>query len=204
MAVDPELFAYVGSVLLVVSGAPQLVKILQTRSAEGVSVATWLLILATTIAWAWYGIRTGSMPQIPGNTITAVITIGIVVFSLRIRGNASVRSWAPVVAVVACTFAVFALTSAAVAAISGIVLAVASRVPQMLESWHSMRQGLATTVSIPTWLLIFGGQGAWLIYGVMANDVPVIWVNVLVQIGAGVIVGLEMARPGRRAEVSGV
>lgn len=195
--IHPEVYAYLGSGLLAVAAVPQLLRIVRERHADGVSVSTWLVTLAAIVSWMWYGVHTGSMPQLPGNAVATLTAAGIVVLSWRLRGRGKLATWAPIVVLVCLLSTVLAFGGPGWSAAFGIGLAVIGRLPQTIESWRSMRLRARTTVSVPTWLLITIGQGLWLVYGLLYWDVPVIWVNIVVGLGALVIVVLEKMRPGR-------
>ncbi len=196
--IHPEAYAYAGSALLAVSALPQLARIVRERHADGVSVSTWLVTLAAIVSWMWYGVHTGSMPQLPGNAVAGVTAAAIVGLAWRIRGRGHWSTWAPILATIVGVSAISAGGGADWSAGLGIGLGIVGRVPQTVDSWRSMRKGARTTVSVPTWLMIAVGQGLWLVYGLLYWDVPVIWVNVIIGSGAVGIVILEMIRPDRR------
>lgn len=198
VVIHPEVYAYAGSALLAVSAVPQLARIVRERHADGVSVSTWLVTLAAIVSWMWYGVHTGSIPQLPGNAVAGATAAGIVGLAWRIQGRKRWSTWTPILATIAVISLVLAVGGADWSAGLGIGLAIIGRVPQTVDSWRSMRRRARTTVSVPTWLMIAAGQGLWLVYGLLQWDIPVIWVNVIIGSGAVGIVILEMIRPDRR------
>lgn len=195
--INPEVYAYFGSALLALSAFPQLVEIARDRRADGVSSTTWLITLAAIVAWMWYGVKTGSIPQLPGNAIGGLSAAAIVALTWKIRGHGWWVTWVPVTALVMALSIMLALTPSVASAAAGIGLATIGRAPQAVESWRCLRIRAQTSVSIPTWLMITVGQASWLVYGLLAGDVPVIWVNVIVGSGAALIVALEKIHPDR-------
>ena len=73
-----NLLAYVGAAIGVVMVVPQIVRIVRNPHLAGVSPWTWALTAVSSTLWLTYGLRSGSMPQIPGNVLLVSGAVAIV------------------------------------------------------------------------------------------------------------------------------
>lgn len=89
-----ELLGYVAAFLTTASAIPQLVQLIRTRDASGVSTLCWLCLASGVALWLVYGIMLGSRPLIAANAITLVLDVAVVAMSLhfRKRGGPSTSS----------------------------------------------------------------------------------------------------------------
>jgi MtN3 and saliva related transmembrane protein len=62
---------------------PQLVRVVRRRSAKDVSLPTFLLFSIGVFLWLIYGIDIGSRPVIASNSVTLVLSLGILILKLR-------------------------------------------------------------------------------------------------------------------------
>jgi len=77
-----EFFGYFAAFLTTLAFIPQLVKTLQTKKAEDVSLTTLIMFLTGVAAWIIYGIQISSKPILIANTITFLLNFLILVFKL--------------------------------------------------------------------------------------------------------------------------
>ncbi len=66
-----------------VAFVPQLMRVVQLRSAKEISLPTFLLFSVGVAMWLVYGIWTGSKPVIASNAVTLVLSVSILVLKLR-------------------------------------------------------------------------------------------------------------------------
>jgi MtN3 and saliva related transmembrane protein len=66
---------------------PQLVRVVRLRSARDISLPTFLLFSIGVFLWLLYGLYTGSKPIIASNTVTLVLSLGILILKLRYDRN---------------------------------------------------------------------------------------------------------------------
>ena len=77
-----EFFGYFAAILTTLAFIPQLIKTLNTKKAEDVSLTTLLMFLTGVAAWIIYGIQISSKPILIANTITFLLNFLILVFKL--------------------------------------------------------------------------------------------------------------------------
>ena len=79
------IIGYVAAFLTTASAGPQLVQILRTRDARGISIPSWLTLSAGVALWLVYGLGVGSGPLIVANGISVTFDIAIVFAALWLR-----------------------------------------------------------------------------------------------------------------------
>lgn len=72
-------------ILTGISLLPQLVKIIQTKKAEDLSWGMLFVLLGGIILWIVYGILKNDVPIIATNSLSLVINVLIIIFSLKYR-----------------------------------------------------------------------------------------------------------------------
>lgn len=163
---NPDLFGYLGAALGAVMGVPQMWRLLRRRDPAGVSPATWAVLSASAICWVIYGFTYPATPQIPGNSVIAVLAAGVVVTLARLGVNVG-----PAVSLAAALVAatITALVVAGPVA-AGSVAAVASvwlRVPQVVAAW---RAPSVVGISATAWMLSLAAAGSWHIYSWLTGE----------------------------------
>ncbi len=191
-----EWLAYAGSVLMTSMSLPQIARIVRDRSADGVSLLTWLIFALSGASWFAYGLILQAPGIIVGNVPFIATTLPVVMLLLRRQRN---WSWpwavvAPVAGVVAAVAILLQLPSAVSGGI-GVACGLLTTVPQLLESLRRRREGLASEVAMGTLVLLLAGQCLWLSYGIFRPDVPILLTNV---VAVTVTVCLLVVEGGRR------
>jgi len=164
--------AYVGSAIGVSMVVPQIVRILRHPAMTGVSPWTWAMTAVSCTGWMTYGVRSGSLPQIPGNVLLVSGAIAIVLlvpaaWSRQVRALALLGSMVLVVAV---------STRLAPETVGFLALAIGlgSMWPQVIETvW--LRRGMGpSALSLTSNSLKIGSQLCWLSFALLTTDVPVV------------------------------
>ena len=62
---------------------PQLVRIVRLRSAQDISLPTFLLLSAGLALWLVYGLYTDSRPVIASNAVTLALSLSILFFKFK-------------------------------------------------------------------------------------------------------------------------
>jgi len=75
---DDRIMLFVGSIAAF-SSAPQVFKIFQTGSVEGISLSTQLIALGSVVAWFIYGVHIKNKPLAITTFITIVILLAVVI-----------------------------------------------------------------------------------------------------------------------------
>src|SRR3954467_12959720 len=169
---------YLGSALGVAMVVPQILRTIGNRRLPGVSALSWALTALACTSWLLYGIRTGEIPQIPGNVLLVSGAVAVVLVSgggalvplvpsrtsplVRALGLAWCAALAGVLALVA---------PPAVLGAVGVLLGLVSGLPQLARSMR--RRAGVSAVSPLTWALRVASQASWLSYGLMLRDLTV-------------------------------
>ena len=67
------------------SFVPQLVKLVREKRAEGVSLRTYLVMVAGFVLWTIYGVLENSWPIAASNTVNLILAAAILAFRFRYR-----------------------------------------------------------------------------------------------------------------------
>ena len=164
--------AYLGAVLGVAMVVPQVVRTVRHPALSGVSPVAWSLTVLACSTWLTYGVRTRTIPQIPGNVLLVSGAVAIVllvpsVWSRRRRALVLGALWS-LVMLLAWTMppgwvGYFAL-----------VVGLLSSWPQVYDSVAGLRAGTGESgVSITTWSIKVVSQTSWLVYAVATGQVAV-------------------------------
>ena len=191
-----EWLAYAGSVLMTSMSLPQIARIIRDRSADGVSLLTWLIFALSGASWFAYGLILQAPGIIVGNVPFIITTVPVVVLLLRRQ-----RGWswpaavaAPVLGVTVAVVSLLQLPSAVSGGI-GVACGLLTTVPQLLESLRRRREGQPSEVAMGTLVLLLAGQCLWLSYGIFRPDIPIMLTNI---VAVSVTICLVIVEGGRR------
>ena len=192
--------AAVGASLGVVMVVPQVVRIVRHPHLGGVSPVSWSLTALGCAVWLTYGLRTWTVPQIPGNVLLVEGAVLVVLLVPSEVGRAR-RALNLGVAALGLLAVALALPARDVGYLAfGVGLC--SSWPQVAESVATWRAGRRSGVSVPTWVLKAGSQVCWLGYGIGAHDVPVLVSSGVALSTSVLLVGLETTAARRAASVA--
>jgi uncharacterized protein with PQ loop repeat len=196
------LLAYVGSALGVAMVLPQITRIVKNPTMGGVSPWTWAITVVSCTTWMAYGVRTLSIPQIPGNVflVSGAIAIVLLVPAAWSRTRrALLLAAATAVAVGSSMF----LPAEGVGFLA-LAIGLTGMWPQVFETvW--LRRGMGpSALSLTSQSLKVVSQLCWLAFAVLTLDVPVL-VAAVITLSTNVVVGLtELARRRTWAPVAAV
>ena len=83
----PDIIGSIAGILTTVAFLPQLIKTWRSKTAEDISLSTFILFLIGVLLWCVYGFEIHSYPVILANIITFIISILIVVLKLIFRNQ---------------------------------------------------------------------------------------------------------------------
>lgn len=190
---------YLGAALGVAMVVPQIVRTVRDRTVPGVSALSWALTALACTSWLLYGVRTGELPQIPGNIL---LVSGSVVVALLVPSSVGVAArTAGLVGPALLIGVLAALAPTPVIGALAIAMALVSSVPQTVRSLRR-RAASASAVSLLTWSLRVASQACWLGYALVLHDATVAVSATFVLSNALIVLGAEAAR--RPAPVSAV
>jgi uncharacterized protein with PQ loop repeat len=164
-------FGYLGAALGVAMVVPQIIRIVRHPSLPGVSPISWALTVFGCLLWFSYGLRSGALPQLPGNLLLVCGAIGVVLLArsptspvhramLLAVGGGLVETTAWVVPTEAVGYLAFAIGTV-------------STWPQLYDSVGNWRAHINSGVSLSTWALRIASQVCWLAYALGTSDAPV-------------------------------
>jgi uncharacterized protein with PQ loop repeat len=182
---------YVGSGLGVAMVVPQILRTLQNRALPGVSALSWGLTALSCTGWLLYGVRTGELPQIPGNVLLVSGAVSIV---LLVPSASTVKARAAALA--GCAVGLGLVAAAAPAPLLGagaFAIGVVSGVPQLVRSIARRAPG-ESAVSLLTWCLRVASQGCWFCYAFVIGDATVMVSAAFLLSSALLVVGTELSR----------
>jgi uncharacterized protein with PQ loop repeat len=158
------------SVLSLFATVPQVLRAARTRSAEGVSWSSILLSAATFTLWCVYAVAVADAIQIVNNSLALVLLL--VLALVVIRAGAPRRAGTPLVIVFATGLASFWLVDVA----NSFALAMVGTAASSLRMFPQARLAVSRA---PLWglcpwstLLAWWGTTLWVVYGLMAHDLP--------------------------------
>ncbi len=82
-----ELIGFIAATLTTIAYLPQMLKIIKTKSAKGVSLYMYLVMLTGVVLWLIYGLQVNSMPIIVANTVTTIFIFIIIIYKLKFDKN---------------------------------------------------------------------------------------------------------------------
>lgn len=80
---NTEIIGYLAALLTTSSFLPQVLKVWKSKSANGVSLSMYFVMLTGVIFWGIYGVSIHSNSIIIANSVTAILQITILYFILK-------------------------------------------------------------------------------------------------------------------------
>ena len=177
-----------GTLIGLVRALPQLVRLLRTRDAHGVSLDTAATSSIVSFGWATYGVLTDQLPVILATGSSGVVFALITLVATRLGRRVTELRAAPVWVIV-----LAAIGFAAGAGGLGVALPVSvlvANVPQLIVAY---RERDLTGLSLPTWLLSMSDGTVWAIYALVTGDRAILVFGVLQLSTSGAIVARRWA-----------
>jgi len=150
-------------------GVPQIVRLVRTRSTEGLSIVMWQAMLSINLGWLVHGIRIDALNMVVTNLVGMGTTIAIQVLIIRARRLQAWRVVLPGVAGAMALVAVDVLLGSAAFGVAAVVPAVIANAGQTVELIRSPRLTGVSPVFLVgqalnqalwfTWSLFVGDQG---------------------------------------------
>lgn len=85
MLAATETVGFVAATCTTFAFVPQVVRIWRTRSAEDISLAMYLTMVAGVLLWIVYGTRIHSVPLVVANAVSLVLACAVLMGKLRFR-----------------------------------------------------------------------------------------------------------------------
>jgi uncharacterized protein with PQ loop repeat len=181
---------YLGSALGVAMVVPQILRTLRDRKLPGVSALSWALTATACTAWLFYGIRTGEIPQIPGNVLLVSGAVAVVLL-VPSRTRSPIRALALGTAGTLIGVLAFVAPADVIGGIGG-AIGVVSGLPQLVRSVR--RTAAVSAVAPLTWALRVASQASWLTFAVLLHDLVVAFSAVFLLTNALLVLVFETVR----------
>ena len=82
-----EFFGYFAAILTTAAFLPQLIKTLNTKKAEDVSLITLIMFICGVVSWIIYGYKISSSPILIANIITFILNLLILISKINYSKN---------------------------------------------------------------------------------------------------------------------
>ena len=192
--ISAEVVGFIAGGLGIFFGVPQALRVRRLGHGRGVSLVSWTLQFAVAASWATYGFDSKS-PSIMFTNLVALLVNASVIMAI-LKNNVKSISLLIIYAAIWATL-ILVLPSAAVS-----ILLVAlnfAQSPQVVKSFHNIRVGKDSAVSITALSVSCFSILIWILYGFMADD-SLIKVSALVALSINsLIIVLELIGKRKRA-----
>lgn len=187
-----EVFGFVAAVLGVLQAWPQTARVRRLGHGRGVSLAMWLMMTGSSSVWLGYGLRIGSPSLIVSTLATGAMNMTVV---LALRAGS--RGTLPGLVLG------FATGTAAIAlmppwfAAPVLYAFTLSRMPQVVRSWKSRRDGIVgSAVSMGSLAMSMACLLCWEVYSVLHASPTLIGTTTVALLTNAAVAWLEL---GNRA-----
>jgi uncharacterized protein with PQ loop repeat len=188
--------SYTAAALACVIALPQILRLVRTREAAGVSVGSWEVNTLSAVAWLAYGFRTLQGAQVVANACSLIGGIAVLWLVLSAGTQRRERLTRFTFGATAVTGAVLLLPMAWLTlplAATGLL----SRIPQMRATavtwWNRRPSGVAASA----WALSVLCTALWLLTGALTGQAAVMWSSAIACATAALILAAEWwPRPG--------
>jgi uncharacterized protein with PQ loop repeat len=162
-----DILGWLAVVLSATMGLPQLVRLVRTRSVEGLSLTSWRLMLTMNTVWTVHGVVLHQLPMILTNFLVLFTTLPILVLLAREHGRGAVTTMAPSLALAAAMVAIDLTLGSAAFGVVTTALAVSTAAGQsiaLVRSPHVLGVSALFTVLAVVY------QSLWVAWGLLVHD----------------------------------
>jgi len=192
--ISAEVVGFIAGGIGIFFGLPQALRVRKLGHGRGVSLISWTLQFAVAASWATYGFDTKS-PSIMLTNLVALLVNASVIMAI-LRNNVKSISLLIIYAAMWATL-IISLPSAAVSTL--LVALNFAQSPQVVKSFHNIRVGKDSAVSVTALSVSCFSILIWILYGFMADD-SLIKVSALVALSINsLIIALELIGKRKRA-----
>ena len=190
-----EVFGFVAAVLGVVQAWPQARRVRRLGHSQGVSAVMWSMMVASSAAWLGYGIRISSPSLIASCTASGILNMNVVL-AVSGRPREIIPRFAGVFVVV--MFAIMWLPGWVITPL--LLASNLSRVPQVVRSWKSRRDGVRDSAVSVGWMVTgLVGLLSWEVYSVLFRSFTLVASTTLALVLALAVAWLELTNRPRAA-----
>jgi len=185
-----------GTVIGLIRAVPQLIRLLRTWEAFGVSLDTAATSSIVSFGWATYGIMTGQ-PYVSFATGSSGLIFALVTFfAMRYGRSAREFKVSPIwLVVLLLTGFLFKKNGL------GIVLPISVLVSNIPQLWVTYKEPNLSDLSLGTWILSITDGLVWGIYSLIQQDFSIMIFAFFQLATSGPIVALKLARRTRNEPI---
>lgn len=192
--ISAELVGFIAGGIGIFFGLPQALRVRKLGHGRGVSLISWTLQFAVAASWATYGFDAKSPSILFTNLVALVVNASVIMAILR--NNMKAISLLIIYAAVWATL-VLVLPNPAVSTL--LIALNFAQSPQIVKSFHNIRAGKDSAVSITALSVSCSSILIWILYGFMADE-SLIKVSASVALSINsVIIALELIGKRKRA-----
>lgn len=193
-----EFFGFVAAILGVIQAWPQARRVRSLGHSEGVSVVMWSMMVGSSAAWLGYGIRISSPSLIASCTASGIMNLNVVL-AIFGRPRVTLPRFAVVFAVVMA--AVIWLPSFLVTPL--LLTSNLSRVPQVVRSWKSKRDGVRESAVSVGWMVTgLVCLLSWEVYSVLFKSFTLVASTTLALVLSLAVAWFELSNKPRTGTLS--
>ena len=87
VTIGVELIGFAAAFLTTIAFIPQVIQVWKSKSAEGLSLTTYIIFVIGVFLWFLYGLSIGSLSMIIANFITVLLASVIIYFIIKSKIN---------------------------------------------------------------------------------------------------------------------
>lgn len=177
-----------GTLIGLVRALPQLVQLLKSRKAHGVSVDTAGTSSVVSFGWAFYGLLTDQAYVTLATGSSGIIFALIVIFAIRFGRSTKEIRVTPIWLVALVLSKLLGGTTGL-----GILLPISVLISNAPQLWIAYKEGDLSDLSLGTWLLSMSDGVIWGVYALIAQDYSILGYGVFQLVTSGAIAAFKIA-----------
>lgn len=176
-----------GTVIGMIRALPQLIRLLRTRGAYGVSLDSAATSSIVSFGWAAYGLLTNQLYVTLATGSSGLIFALIALFAVRFGRSVSELRVAPFWFVVLLLSGLFAGKIGL-----GVMLPISVLAANTPQLWVAYKEGNLTDLSLGTWALSIADGFVWGVYALLQHDISIMVFATFQLTTSGLIVLLKL------------
>lgn len=190
-----DVLGWVAACTGMLSGLPQLVRLLRERTSAGVSLPMWQLNVAALYAWSCHGFHIGQFSLLISNLLLAVTSTAVVVMICRDRNQSIWVKLVPAFLLSAFLFGVIdLLLGPLVYGLVAVLPLAVGQVTQLLDLRRSVDISGVSGGFLAVNMLV---QALWLVWAVLMGEYAVTAASTVMTLLTGANLVLYLWRVGR-------
>jgi uncharacterized protein with PQ loop repeat len=192
--ISVEVVGFIAGGIGIFFGLPQALRVRKLGHGRGVSLISWTLQFAVAVSWATYGFDSKSPSILFTNLVALLVNASVIMAILRNNAKSIL-----LLTIYAATWATLILVLPSAVVSTLLVALNFAQSPQVVKSFHNIRVGKDSAVSITALSVSCFSILIWILYGFMADD-SLIKVSALVALSINsLIIALELIGKRKRA-----